>query len=304
MFKSLLFIPANNEKLLMKAETSQADSIIFDLEDSVIKTKKNEARLLLYHFFSTFENRDKKKIIVRINQLDTFGEDDINALGKIKKIDAFMLPKAKQSNIVILDTQLTEIEGLNNIDEGYFKIFPLIETPESILDVKKITKASNRIIGMLFGAEDYTSCMGLERTMEGSEIFLARSLFAIACSAAGIDAIDTPCTEIKDMDVVEIDAENGKKLGMTGKAAIHPAQLPIINEIFHPSEEELEIARKIVEANEAAIKSGSGAFSVNGKMVDLPIVERAMKVLDAVENISSINGKQWQLCSYKEESYD
>lgn len=291
MFKSLLFIPANNEKLLNKAEKSEADTIIFDLEDSVLESEKSNARNLLFDFLQSFENKDEKKIIVRINQTNTVGQDDIQKLGSIKSVDAFMLPKADEKNIVTLEKWLDKTEMEHNVENGTFGIFPLIETPGSILNIQAITQASKRIIGMLFGAEDFTTFMGIQRTIEGDEIFVARNLFAMACSAAGIEAIDTPCTEIKDRELIELDARNGKRIGMTGKAAIHPVQVPIINEIFHPNEEELRTAREIVDASEAALKEGKGAFSVSGKMIDLPIVERAMKVINAAENIDRNNSK-------------
>ena len=288
MYQSLLFIPANKEKMLKKAETTEADSVIFDLEDSILETDKTEARTILYSFLRTHLNSGRKKLIVRINQLDTYGGDDANVLCKFSGINAFMLPKATVEDVKSLDNLLKEKEKENNLKPGCFNIVPLIESPESLLDARDISMASERITGILFGAEDYTSCMNLNRTTEGTEIFYARSFLAIVCAAAGIDAIDTPCTEITDKKIIEEDARNAKKLGMTGKAAIHPGQLPIINKVFRPDEDELKKAKEIIEATQ---KSNEGSFSVNGKMVDLPIIEKAKKILETVENMDDITHK-------------
>lgn len=280
MWRTLQFIPTSSEKFLGKATQSHADAIIFDLEDSVQIDMKGKARLLLKSFLDAFSNQLSCGVVIRINQVDVCGIADLKTFINFDKVDAFMIPKANVENIHIVD------KFLNEKNEGKKRgIIPLIETPESVLNALNIAKASDRVVGMLFGAEDYSSAMGVPRTLEGQEIFVARNLHAIACVAAGVEAYDTPYTGIKDLEGLKFDTQVGKKIGMTGKAAIHPSQIDIINDIYKPSEAEIAHALKILEAKKIADAEGKGAFSVDGKMIDAPIIKKALKVLELSKSV-------------------
>lgn len=278
MIKSLLFIPGNREKMLNKAEKSEADAVIFDLEDSIVESEKKRARMILSDFLYAFENNSSKKIIVRTNAERELLKDDIVSTVKSNMVDSYMIPKATVSMLEVIEELLEELPGGDNIT-----LIPMIESPEGILDMRDIMKASPRITGALFGAEDYTTQMGLKRTVEGEEIVVARNLFAITCRASGIEAYDTPFVDVRNEDGLLRDAEKGKAMGMTGKAAIHPKQIETINRVYRYTEDEIRKARMIVKESEAAKEKGLGAFSLDGEMIDLPVIIRAQKLLESID---------------------
>lgn len=283
MQRSLLFIPGNREKMLQKADSSIADAVIFDLEDSIAEDDKQSARAMLSDFLSSFNNTSKKKIIVRINFCEEAWKEDLIAVADKPCVDAFMVPKATASSIEVIDDYLRSIELKNSFRTEQLKLIPMIESPNGLMDACNIANASSRTIGMLFGAEDYTAEMGIKRTEGGEEIYVARCIFAMACHSAGIDAYDTPFTNIKDLNALKSDALNAKSVGMTGKAAIHPSHLETINRVFMPSQSEIKQALRIIRENEIAKREGKGSFSLDGKMVDSPVVLRAEKLLDGLD---------------------
>lgn len=170
---------------------------------------------------------------------------------------------------------LEAISKLNNLIKNK-KIIPIIESPLALLDSVAIAKSEN-VSALLFGAEDYTKELGIKRTLDASEIFYARSYIAIVCNAYNIESIDTPYTLKDDEEGLIIDSNNAKNLGFTAKTLIHPNQVDIVNAVFSPSAEEIFEAKRIIKKSEEAT---SGAFSLDGKMIDLPIIEKAKKVLE------------------------
>lgn len=283
MRRSLLFIPGNREKMLNKAETCEADVIIFDLEDSVPENDKENGRQILKEFLTGFVNAAEKELIIRINACPYLWKKEIVELSSCNQISAFMIPKANVELLREMDLFLNEVEIKLEKPIGTFRLIPLIESPQSIIDVHNIATSSSRIMGMLFGAEDFVKQMNISRTVTGEEILVARSIFTMACSAAGIEAYDTPFTDINNMAGLEWDTNRGKSLGMTGKAAIHPNQISVIQKIFTPQESEIEKARRIIEGNEIAVQKGQGSFLIDNEMVDMPIVLRAKKLLDSLD---------------------
>lgn len=294
MQRSLLFIPGNRENMLRKAGSSIADAVIFDLEDSIAENDKDSARVMLSDFLSSCHSTLKKQIIVRINSPKEAWRKDIIAVAERSCVNAFMVPKATVSSIGMIDDYLRSIELTNDLPKETFKLIPMIESPRGLMDAGNIANASSRITGMLFGAEDYTTEMGIQRTESGEEIYVARCIFAMACHSAGVDAYDTPFTNLKDLDGLKKDAFNAKSVGMTGKAAIHPSHLETINDVFMPSENEIKQALRIVKENEIAKRNGKGSFSLDGKMVDVPVVLRAERLLDGLgkERIDSLTQRK------------
>lgn len=283
MQRSLLFIPGNRENMLWKAGSSAADAVIFDLEDSVAEDDKSSARETLRNFLASFGRTWKKRTIVRINSGKAAWREDLTAVADQPCVNAVMIPKATVSSIEAIDDYLRSIELKNDLLARRIKFIPMIESPKGLLDARQIAGASTRIIGMLFGAEDYTAEMGIERTEGGEEIYVARCVFAMACHSAGIEAYDTPFTNIKDLKALKRDALTAKAVGMTGKAVIHPAHLETINDVFLPSPEEIRQALRILKENEIAKRNGKGSFSLDGKMVDSPVVLRAEQVLEGLD---------------------
>ena len=282
MRRSLLFIPGNNPAMLQNANLFNADGVIFDLEDAVSIDDKDSARILVESFLSNFKD-DNLEIIIRINGLDTiYYEDDLDSV-VTSNIDTLMLPKASYNDLVKLDKILTEYEQKRNITKN-IKIIPIIELATSLLECKEIASLP-RIDGILLGAEDLTSDMEVVRTPEGDEITYARSLISLVCKAYKIDAIDTPFTNVLDEEAMLKDCKRAMILGMNAKACIHPNQIGIVNELFSPTKKQIEYAQEVVNLS----KVNGGVFSINGKMVDKPIIERSIKLLKKAEKFGLLS---------------
>lgn len=273
MRRSCLFIPSSNPGMLQSADVYNFDSVIFDLEDAVILSEKESARELLKNFLSVVDLKSKE-VMVRINGLDNdFAIADLEGIVS-DEIDTIMLPKARVSDIVYLDKLLTQIEKTKKMKK-IINIVPIIELAISLLEVEKIAE-HKRVDGILLGAEDLTSDMEVARTEEGGEITYPRARIAMACKAYKIDAIDTPYTNVNNLSGLKEDALKAKGVGFNAKACIHPNQIEIINAVFSPTKQEILRAEKIVAVYQ---KEKKGAFSLDGKMIDKPIIERSMKIL-------------------------
>ena len=270
MRRSLLFIPGNNPGMLQSSDIFSSDAVIFDLEDAVSGTEKDSARSLVTNYLKAF--RPNIEIVIRINGFDTpFYLDDLNAVLNCD-IDAIMLPKARVHDILTLE------EIIKSFKKDV-KIIPIIEQAISLIEVEEIAKCE-LVDGILLGAEDYTKDLEVARTKEGNEIFYARCRVINACKAYKIDAIDTPFTDTNDEEGLLKDTKFAKSLGMNAKSAIHPNQIEVINKVFTPTEKEIEYATRVLIARDEAFKKGLGVFSLDGKMVDKPVIERAEKVIE------------------------
>ena len=228
--RSLIFVPGNRPNMLERAKDFKTDIVMVDLEDSVPPDEKSTARELASEWVDILSNHNQK-VMVRVNSLDTgLTKDEITniinprlygiSLGKVTSI----------WDIKSLDNMLVESEGRLQIPIGTIKIIPWIETAQSIMRLDDIAKASNRIIAIAFGAEDYTNDMGIQRTDMGTEVEFPRSVVAIAARAANIAALDSPFVSFKDPVSLKADCMKARQLGYTGKFAIHPDQLAIINQ--------------------------------------------------------------------------
>lgn len=276
----MMFLPGNNPNLIMNGALLGADSIILDLEDAVAPDQKDAARDLVK---SALENFDfgNCEIIVRINSLDTpFWEEDIEQI--LPLLPDIIMPTKVSDKAYIheLTAKMDEVEAKNNIPAGKIKIIPLLETALGIENAFEIATASKRIEAIYLGAEDLTADLRCKRTKEGAEILYARGRLICAARAAGIEAYDTPFTDVEDLEGLERDANFAKALGFTGKAVISPRHVEIVNKIFSPTMAEIEHAKDVYRAIKEAKAQGKGAISLNGKMIDAPIVMRAKIILD------------------------
>lgn len=264
-----LFVPASSPAMINSSAILDADSLIFDLEDAVALSEKDSARELLREALKSLRFGGKTTI-VRINSLTTdFWEKDLEYM-KDTPLDAIMIPKAGPR----------EVKTVSKILDKYnskIAIVPLIETASAVENISTILESSPRVKGILFGAEDYTADMGIKRTKEGEEIYFARARLANAIHAFGVEGLDTPFTDINDMEGLKSDTLKGKSLGYTGKAAINPRQIDIIRQVYAPSEEEIYYALKVIKALKNS--SGKGVFAIDGKMIDAPIIARAKNTL-------------------------
>ncbi|MDY0339244.1 MAG: CoA ester lyase [Acholeplasmataceae bacterium] len=277
MRRSLLFIPSNSPAMLQNADIFGADGVIFDLEDAVSIHEKDAARTLLDTFLSMYP-LNHLEIIVRINQIESSIQSKELQLIISDKIDTIMLPKATVSSTMILIGQLKKIEIEKKLTKK-IQIIPIIEMAESVLEVKDIAKLE-RVNGLLLGAEDLASDLEVSRSIDSLEILMPRAFTILAAKANKIDAIDTPFIHKDDEDGLMKDAKFAKQLGMNAKACIHPNQVEIINDIFSPSKDEIKQAQRIIEAYHKPENMHKGAFSLDGKMVDKPIIDRALKLID------------------------
>ncbi len=277
MRRSLLFMSGNNPSMLQNSDVYQCDSVIYDLEDAVSVTEKDSARILVKNFLENRITSTKQEIVVRINGFDTdYYMLDLDYIVS-DFIDTIMLPKASYEDIVRLDSILTKLENTRKMKKK-INIIPIIELTKSVIDVEKIATGP-RVNGILLGAEDLCSDLEVQRTKIGDEILYSRSKVAIACKALKIDAIDTPFTDINDSIGLEKDTLRAMGLGMNAKAAIHPKQINTINQIFTPSKSQILWSLKVLKATAEAKKQGLGVFSLDSKMIDKPIIERAEKVV-------------------------
>ncbi len=277
--RTMLFVPGNNPGMLQNAGVFGADSVILDVEDAVSITEKDSARILVRNAVKHLKFYDTE-VVIRINPLSSeFGLKDIEELASVKP-DALMITKATEEDVNKACEKLSNIEKVKGFENGSIKLFPLIETAYGLETVKEIIKASNRVTGILLGAEDLTADFGIKRTREGKEISYARSKIITACKAFKIDSIDTPFADLEDLEGFKNDINRAKSLGMTGKAAINPRQIDTIHEVFAPSHEDIVYAQRIMEATEKARKEGKGVISLDGKMIDAPIITRAKNTIN------------------------
>jgi citrate lyase subunit beta / citryl-CoA lyase len=285
--RTMLFMPGNNPGMLQNAGILGADSIILDLEDAVSLTEKDSARILVREAIKNVDYSGVE-VTVRINPLTTeFAREDIDVIGRIKP-DALMVPKATEEELIEVHSILDKIEEEEGFEKGSIKLIPLVESAYGVENVYNIIKASNRVTAILLGGEDLTSDLGIKRTKEGEEIFYARNKVAVACRAMKIDSIDTPFTDTNDFEGLEKDTRKAKSLGMTGKASINPRQIDTIHSVYAPTKEEIRHAERVLDAMEEAEREGKGVFSLDGKMVDAPIINRAKTTIELAKVLGLI----------------
>ncbi|MFI3517101.1 citrate (pro-3S)-lyase subunit beta [Enterococcus faecalis] len=276
--RTMMFVPGANAAMLRDAPLYGADSIMFDLEDAVSLKEKDSARVLVHSALKTFDYGNIE-IVVRINALDAGGAEDIEAM-VLAGVDVIRLPKTETAqDIIDVEAVITEVEQQNDIPVGTTKMMAAIESAEGVLNAPAIAKSSTRLIGIALGAEDYVTNMKTRRHPDGQELFFARSMILHAARVAGIAAIDTVYSDVDNTEGFEAEVRLIKQLGFDGKSVINPRQIPLVNTIYAPTEKEIQNAKEVIWGIREAEAKGSGVISVNGKMVDKPIVERAERVI-------------------------
>lgn len=289
MRRTMLFLPGNAPNMLINGDMLGADSVILDLEDSVDPGQKDAARALVRNVLNQKLYR-KSEVIVRINPLDSeFWREDIEAV--VPSRPSLLMPSkvGRAEDIRELAGFITQVEQKCGVKTGTIGLLPLLETAEGIENAREIALSSQRIVGLFLGGEDLTADLHARRTKEGGEIFYARSRIVCAARACRIEAYDTPFTDVNDEEGVRRDAQLARDLGFIGKAAISPRHVDIINEVFTPSEAEIDYAHQILEAIAEGGRLGKGAVSLHGKMIDAPVVKRAMQIVE-MENAMAGGG--------------
>ena len=276
----MLFLPGNTPNMLINGDTLGADTVIFDLEDAVSPDEKDAARILVRNALK-YQNFSGCEVVVRINPTDTeFWKEDLDAVIPLKP-DMIMPTKVSGGEMIReVSAYMGQVEERSGIEKGSVKILPLIETALGVEKAFEIASSDVRVAGLFLGGEDFTADMHCKRTKEGQEIFYARTRLVCAARAWGIEAYDTPFTDVEDMEGLRKDTEFAKSLGFAGKAVISPRHVDIVNEVFSPTEEEIEYAHDVMDAIEDGKRQGKGVISLRGKMIDAPIVKRAQQVLE------------------------
>jgi citrate lyase beta subunit len=283
--RSLLFVPAHVEKMIAKALGLDPDAVVLDLEDSVPLAQKEAARIGARHYLGERPGH----AFARINPLDSrtafsvgSGLADIAAV-VTRGLRGIVLPKAESAeDIAACDEALRTAERSAEVRPDSVELYAIIETARGVQAAPRIAAAATaRPLRLCFGAGDFTTDVGVEWTRDEEESRVARSLVVIAARAAGLpQPVDSAFTDITDLEGLRNSALAAKRLGYYGKFVIHPSQLDTVNEVFSPSNAELVWARKVMTALATAERSGAGAFVVDGKMIDYPIVERAKRLLE------------------------
>ncbi len=277
--------------MLEKAIAFPADIVVPDMEDSVPLSEKGAARDTIGDMLPVLAEAGRR-VMVRVNALSTgLLEDDMRAAVSPHTFAVNVGKIETPWDVQQVDAIMAAMEARVGIARGSVRMVPYLETALGLVHAYEVCAASPRIVAAAFGAEDFTVDMGTQRTDEGAEVQFPRAAVAIAARAADIPALDVVYANFRDEEGLRRDTLVGKSLGYKGKFAIHPAQLGPINEILSPLPEEVEYARRVVEAFEEAEAQGRGATSLDGKMVDVPIVKRARNLLDIQDAISG-SGRQ------------
>jgi citrate lyase subunit beta/citryl-CoA lyase len=279
MMRTMLFVPGDKEKLLLKSLGLGTDAVIWDIEDAVASPEKELARTNIGHALAAAPAKHVP-VYVRIN---AFGSDMLDAdLNRIVRpgLGGVILSKAESpEQVQELDSALSRLERANGLSERAIKVNCLIETCLGVLHAYALATACPRVDGLSFGAEDFTLDLGTARTREGHDLAYARSAVAVAAGAAKVLAIDTVFSDLNDESGLANECRMARQLGFKGKFAIHPKQLATINREFSPSDSEVAYAEKVVLAFRQAQEENRGVITVDGKMIDGPIVERAKLIL-------------------------
>jgi citrate lyase subunit beta / citryl-CoA lyase len=288
IMRSLLFVPADGGAKLDKAMASGADAVIIDLEDSISIERKDAARASALSFLKdATAQKVRPRILVRINGLDTGMTDADLAAIMPGRPDAIVFPKAEGgTSVVHLDAKLNVREALADIPEGTTKILAqAVESAAGMFLAGTFRGASNRLIGMTWGPEDLSAELGAETNRDADGTLtepyrLARSMCLYGAAAAKLPAIETIYVDFRNTEGLRRDTEAARRDGFVGRLAIHPAQVPVINEVFTPTPEQIEKAKAVVAA--FAAQPGAGAVGLDGKMLDRPHLVRAHALLARV----------------------
>ncbi len=270
-----LYLPGNTPKLMINAGIHKPDGIILDLEDSVAPPKKYEARFLVRNALRNVDFYGAERM-VRINQLP-LGLEDLEVVIPHKP-NMVLLPKCESAQQV--KDVVAKIKEIQNGDDHPVWIMPIIESALGVEKAYEIATASEYVTSMALGLEDLTADLGVKRTKEGTETFYARTRVVNACKAAGIQPIDSVFSDVADTEGLRQNVLKSRALGFEGMGCIHPRQIAVIHEAFRPTDEEIEKAQKIVDAFEEAQRKGLGVVSLGSKMIDPPVVKRAIQTLE------------------------
>ena len=286
--RALLYMPGDDRRKIEKATTLGVDCICMDMEDGVAITRKTEARAVIAQAMKELDF-GKSERCIRINSIGSGFEKFDLAAAVAANPDTVVVPKIETARQVKEISEYIEMYELSaRMARGSIRMLVGVETAKGILNLKDIAEADKRLEAIIFGAEDFAASIGATRTKEGSEVLYARSAVITACAANDLQAIDMVYIDFRDVEGLRAEAEEGARLGFSGKQIIHPNQVEAVQAAFTPSEEAIEYAQRVVRAFSASQKEGKGAFALDGKMIDMPLLKNAQKVLDRAKAAGKI----------------
>jgi|TARA_S200000501_G_scaffold134150_1_gene126938 citrate lyase subunit beta/citryl-CoA lyase len=287
VWRSMLYVPATSEKFIEKAHERGADAIKIDLEDAVALAEKPRARTLVRSAAKTVA-RGGADVLVRINRPLRMAVDDLEA-SVWPEVHGLVLPKVESADhIGFLAEIITELEDERDMQRGHIKLMALIETPRGYSNVRDIANSSERLSAIALGQEDFSAEMGMVEP-EGMSLLSYYQTVQVAAREAGILPIGYPgsIAEFTDLELFKSNALIARKLGFDGGACIHPKQVPILNEAFTPTDDEIDRSERMVAVYDAAMAAGDGAVAFEGKMIDVPVVARAERILSIRDRIKA-----------------
>lgn len=268
--RCLLFMPGDDLNKIQKGISLGVDSIVMDLEDGVALNRKAEARATIAAALHDLDFGRSERV-VRINPIGSgLEQDDLDVVLPCRP-DSIMIPKVEHAEHI---HWLAEA-----IADPAIRLLAIIETARAIVNLREIAVVSDRLDALIFGAEDLAGDIGATRTKAGWEVFYARSAVVTHAAAFGLQAIDTLVIDFNDEAALIEDARLGAQLGFSGKLAIHPKQVPVIQNIFTPGDEQIAAAQRLIAAHDQQQADGVGAFALDGKMIDMPAIRAAQQVL-------------------------
>ncbi|KAJ3353695.1 hypothetical protein GGF32_002897 [Allomyces javanicus] len=276
--RSVFNVPGSDERKLAKAPKLNADSLVYDLEDGVPFDKKGKARSLVYDALETVD-LGRSERAVRINSIGSGLElADLQAVLPSSQLQCIVIPKVQAAkDVQFVDVMIDAVAPEAN--RANIRLIACIESALGLMNLREIATSSPRLDGLIFASEDLCADMGMVRTSHRRELLYARSAVVAAAVAYGLQAIDLVCIDYKDHAALAEESREGREMGFTGKQAIHPGQIELIHEHFSPSGKEIDFATRIVDGYRAHAAQGVGAFTLDGKMIDMPVVKWAEKLL-------------------------
>jgi len=281
--RALLYMPGDDRRKIEKSTTLGVDSICMDMEDGVAANKKAEARAVIAEAMKELDF-GKSERCIRINQIGSGLEKRDLVAALATNPDTIVVPKietAEQVKWVSEHIETYELSSKLNI--GSVRLLIGVETAKGILNLKEIAEADKRLEAIIFGGEDFAASVSAVRTKDATELLYARQAVVTACAANDLQAIDIVFIDFKDSDGLRTEAEQGAGFGFSGKQIIHPNQVAPVQEAFTPSDDAIKYAKRIVESFESSQKEGRGAYALDGKMIDMPLLKNAQKVLERAQ---------------------
>jgi len=279
--RALFNVPGSEDRKILASLRTNADSIVFDLEDGVAFNRKKEAREKVFNALEKYDLGNREKA-VRINCVSSgLAEEDLKSVLPSSKLEALVVTKVNSENDIHFVCDMIDHLAPENVRKN-IRLIACVESAKSLINLKSICTSDPRVDALVFASEDYCADTGMIRTRSRKELMYAREALVAHAHAFNLQAIDLVCQDYKDDDILREECQEGREFGFTGKQAIHPRQIDIIQEMFSPSPKDLEYARRILDGYKKHTSKGIGAFVLDGKMIDQPVVKWAEKLISRV----------------------